>query len=108
MASGEPVNKCDMDEPVTVDEHRETSDAPLALDAGTLPPESDVFYSAGDGYDVALAAAVPVEQPVLERLGQPTFRTSNFPLMGLLESVYEHVAEHVAANGPIAPPPANA
>jgi hypothetical protein len=89
---------------VTVDEQPATTNEQpaAAATAAELPREGDLFYLAGAGYDVMLGGPAADEQPVLERLGQPTFRTSSFPLMGLLESVYEHVAQHV---GSVAPPP---
>jgi hypothetical protein len=67
-----------------------------------LPPEPEIFFRAGPDVDLLISIAPP-EAPkhVLEQLGPPPFRKTNFPILGFLTTFYEHVSEHASG-----PPPA--
>lgn len=62
-------------------------------DAERIDP--DAFYRSGADAELLLSVAAPEGSHVLEQLGPPPFRKTNFPLMGFLASLYEHVAEQV-------------
>jgi hypothetical protein len=78
-----------------------------AHDQTTAPEELeedlDAFFRAGADVAVLDAPATSEPAPVLERLGPPPFRKSNFPLLGFLATVYEQVAGHVAPPEPDKP-----
>jgi hypothetical protein len=71
--------------------------------APPLPANARDFYRAGPDLD-ALAPTPEPAQHVLEQLGPPPFRKSNFPVLGFLATFYEHVSEH--ASGAASPPAA--
>ena len=63
--------------------------APIAeLDAA-------VFYSARE--DLSALSAIPSDnvEPALKRLGPPPFVRKGFPFLGLLATIYDHVAQRV-------------
>jgi hypothetical protein len=60
-----------------------------------LSGDPNDFYRAGSDAELFLSVAAPEALHVLEQLGPPPFRKTNFPLMGFLASLYEHVAEQV-------------
>ena len=68
-----------------------------------LPSNPRDFYRAGPEID-ALAAAGEPTQHVLEQLGPPPFRKTNFPILGFLTTFYEHVSEHASGGRSASPP----
>lgn len=73
--------------------HVETDD--LTLVPLELLEEPESFFRAGPDANLPVERDHEPTLPVLERLGPPPFRRSNFPLLGFLATVYEHVASHV-------------
>ncbi len=65
--------------------------APAPVD---LPRSPRLFWSARPEFDELLAPPPPPEVAVLERLGPPPFAKSRFPFIGLLATIYDHVASH--------------
>jgi len=60
-----------------------------------LPTDPAAFYRTGDEAP-ALDSLNISETSALEILGPSPFPKSGFPLLGFLESVYEHLATHAA------------
>ena len=65
----------------------------------TLPTNPRDFYRAGPELD-ALSGSSDPAQHVLEQLGPPPFRKTNFPILGFLTTFYEHVSAHAAGETP--------
>jgi hypothetical protein len=64
-----------------------------------LPSDPVEFFAAGPDAD-ALSSVNIGETSALKQLGPSPFPKSGFPLLGLLESVYEHLSEHAAMRWP--------
>jgi hypothetical protein len=60
------------------------------------------FYRAGPDSDALVPTSAPT-QHVLEQLGPPPFRKSNFPVLGFLATFYEHVSDHASSAAPQPP-----
>ena len=69
-----------------------------------LPIDPSSFYRAGPDAELLLAVPPGEASHVLEQLGPPPFRKTNFPIMGFLASLYEHVAEQVSGKSEQRPP----
>lgn len=57
--------------------------------------DASVFYNAREDLDVLSACPIEVAEPALKRLGQPAFVRKGFPFLGLLATIYDHVAQRV-------------
>ncbi len=54
-----------------------------------------VFYSAREDLGALTDHALDVVEPALKRLGPPPFVRKGFPFLGLLATIYDHVAQRV-------------
>jgi hypothetical protein len=68
-----------------------------------LPTNPSDFYRAGPDLDALTGSPHPT-QHVLEQLGPPPFRKSNFPILGFLTTFYEHVSAHASGQAPPSEP----
>ena len=74
----------------------------LAPPPPDLPADPQTFFAAGP--DAAGLSGVTIaDTSALETLGPSPFPKSGFPLLGLLESVYEHLADHAGKRLPKEP-----
>ena len=64
-----------------------------------LPADPQAFFVAGPEAAALADASIPTTS-ALELLGPSPFPKSGFPLLGFLESVYEHLATHAARRLP--------
>lgn len=59
-----------------------------------LPISAEAFWARGLGVEPLNVPAVDEPMPALKRLGPPPFARGGFPMIGFLETVYEHIADH--------------
>lgn len=81
IPSEEPVEPVDAAPPI-----EETLDA--ATDAA-------VFYDARESIESLAECPFDDVEPALKRLGPPPFVRKGFPFLGLLATIYDHVAQRV-------------
>jgi len=63
-----------------------------------LPRHPEFFWAPAPGLERESLAVDPHARSALEALGPPPFEKSGFPLIGLLATVYDHVAEHAGSS----------
>jgi hypothetical protein len=76
-----------------------SSDPTPTIPPPDLPVDSQTFFYAAP--DAAGLRSAPIaETSALQALGPSPFPKSGFPLLGFLESAYEHLAAHAAKRLP--------
>lgn len=64
-----------------------------------LPIDGEAFWARGFEAGVLSPPSVDEPIPALKRLGPPPFARGGFPLIGFLETVYGHIADHAREAG---------
>ncbi len=59
-----------------------------------LPISGEAFWSRASAAGVLNPPTVDEPMPALKQLGPPPFARGGFPLIGFLETVYGHIADH--------------
>jgi hypothetical protein len=62
-----------------------------------LPVEAERFWSAGEPLEAFPPPPTAEGRSALERLGPSRFPKGKFPFLGLLATIYEHIATHARA-----------
>ncbi|MCB9855107.1 MAG: hypothetical protein H6818_05415 [Phycisphaerales bacterium] len=78
------------------DEPVETESAHDAIaDVADIADDSSIFYSARESLSSLSDGPVERVEPALKRLGPPPFVRKGFPFLGLLATIYDHVAQRI-------------
>lgn len=88
----EPLNGDSIE--VDLDVNESADRAPVDAPDGENPAN---FFSSAADLDALAEIPCDAVEPALKRLGPPPFARKGFPIMGLMATIYDHVAERVGS-----------
>lgn len=99
--SDEPLDSGEFDDSVELESSY--SDEPIeseaehhvSADIADITDDATIFYSARESLTSLGDGPIEQVEPALKRLGPPPFVRKGFPFLGLLATIYDHVAQRV-------------
>ncbi|MCA9254583.1 MAG: hypothetical protein KDA33_03055 [Phycisphaerales bacterium] len=68
-------------------------------DVADVADDAAIFYTTRESLEALGVGPVDDVEPALKRLGPPPFVRKGFPFLGLLATIYDHVAQRVENEG---------